>query len=919
MASPPSPRIRSKLSKNSQLSHFGGMVGVFNSNPSGSQSPAGKIRAGSNALGTQPPAAAGNTLNTNVQRFQSPAVAADDDATMDAASTLLNLHRDDVPLDGASSFMTADPSQTTLPIDIPQNSLTLETDHDMQSSLANDDSAPQFVGYTPESYSSPALKQPLKTDNADRLLDILGHIKNHNLTLSGFLTELFESNDPRITQWTNRFHSTKGASRVLEVWDRKVQRIKDYDAPFAESAVDIVVRRVDRELNKLRDSGHYQCPANEISQSKVEGLLGREFLDIYATEATVLTRFLKGVTTEDTATATSGRYPRTFRACISAMLLFNKSQKSNAFQMLTGLYLHCSGCPRRLLEVLSAFGLSVGHTSIGTALDALTEDARRRVQEAATNYNWFLVYDNINITYKHHHQRTDTRDTVENGTAGTVIMFPPTIEVPDANHIKRPDLPDPNAKVFVLSRSEQDKHRSLCRSHIATSIARTCGQTDLKFDFDEIDRLEPIKTEAYNLSALLIEQASLVGNLNVVDTYMKKELGLDEAYFDDHVEHQQTLQDDQLGQECNKNQADISKDQVESKKRAIIVAGDQLTNSRLRALQFLRGIDPDRYCSLRWMHPVLQLFHLRMTLCKAIFSNHFGAASVLGSLASSINLLRRVRLTQDNAVFHDTDELIKHVFDAKLSLLWESLKEDGASVGSNEVLRVAGIVVNLMCNNTAEQPSVFGRPCTIAEINTLLFLRDAAVYIELVECIKAGDIGRIANVLPTIAVMLHAKKHTNYARELLRLLLGHRDGWMATDMYQETNNYLLKGVFATNASNMSWSYFKNKISPNIRIFSNIAHFFERGVGSNYNSFTHQKHYPIKDIELLKRTWKEQGMFCRNANESLTNADLVDDLQVLGAQKMMGGAIARFLRDEDELSDSDFEDTSDIDEIDIFMY
>jgi hypothetical protein len=53
----------------------------------------------------------------------------------------------------------------------------------------------------------------------------------------------------------------------------------------------------------------------------------------------------------------------------------------------------------------------------------------------------------------------------------------------------------------------------------------------------------------------------------------------------------------------------------------------------------------------------------------AVFSNHYGAFTVPGSLTTIINLLRRSRLTLDNAVFHDADELLKHVFDAKLPLL----------------------------------------------------------------------------------------------------------------------------------------------------------------------------------------------------------------------------------------------------------
>jgi hypothetical protein len=112
-------------------------------------------------------------------------------------------------------------------------------------------------------------------------------------------------------------------------------------------------------------------------------------------------------------------------------------------------------------------------------------------------------------------------------------------------------------------------------------------------------------------------------------------------------------------------------------------------------------------------------------------------------------------------------------------------------------------------------------------------LRDVAVHIELTEAIKTGDIGRIKHLLPIITLMMHGGGNTNYAPELLRLHYGiHHlwtdewttrvltsmlvnpkgvtDGWMATDMLQENHNYLIKSIFSSKGSNMSWEYLRDE-------------------------------------------------------------------------------------------------------------
>ncbi|KAI8597881.1 hypothetical protein EDD21DRAFT_310195 [Dissophora ornata] len=297
-----------------------------------------------------------------------------------------------------------------------------------------------------------------------------------------------------------------------------------------------------------------------------------------------------------------------------------------------------------------------------------------------------------------------------------------------------------------------------------------------------------------------------------------------------------------------------------------------MTVARLLTLKIHRIVGTDPYHSLAWIHPTLQLFHLSMNLCGTIFRTHFGSPQFPGSLASIIILLSRKRLSKEKQEFKAADELLRIVFDAMVQSLYESLRQ-GDTSDELPIPKIAETITNSFCD--LPSPSLFGLPCTTANINSLLFLRDVAAHVELSEAIKAGDIGRIKHLLPTITLMMHGGGNTKYALELLCLLYGIRhlwtdewatrvlssmlvnpkgcDGeWMATDMLQENHNYLLKSIFSSKGSNMTWEYLRDAISTNIRTFQSISRMFEREVGVGSNSTKHKKSSTASDISKIQR-------------------------------------------------------------------
>ncbi|KAF8978249.1 hypothetical protein BGZ52_006222, partial [Haplosporangium bisporale] len=569
-------------------------------------------------------------------------------------------------------------------------------------------------GQTPTS----TRKKPLTIPH--KLLKVLQCIQDEYMTLPNFLEELFKSDDAVVAQWTGVFHENQGAERVLKIWDSKLQGGK-WEEGFVNSAVDVVVNRTLKHLKNNKVRKDWRLPHTKVTGQNITDFLHDDsrFLDRYAEGAKYLTRLLKGLLEDDISDQELSRKsrkhrraqkPTSVRGCIAAMLIFMSSRKSG--------------------------------------LRSLTKDAREQVKEAVMKYTWYIVYDNLNIANKHHHQRADKRDTFDNGTAATVILFPSDKDqaaaAPPALFRPENERPKPDADLFFPTDFDLEVFQQVTRSHVSNAIVQLSpdGSAATAIPIVPIKPLHINKTAFFPLQTMKLDESTIAGNLAVLERITHVGLQLPKSWF--------------------------------AKPNNTIIAGDQMTVSRLLTLKIHRIVDTDPYHSLAWVHPTLQLFHLDMNLCGTIFRTHFGSPQFPGSLASIIILLGRKRLSKEKLEFKAADELLRIVFDAKVQLLYESLRQ-GDTSDELDIPKFAEIITNSFCD--LPSPSLLGLHCTTANINSLLFLRDVAVHIELSEAIKAGDIGRIKHLLPIITLMMHGGGNTNYALELLRLLYGIRHLW----------------------------------------------------------------------------------------------------------------------------------------------
>ncbi|ORZ26785.1 hypothetical protein BCR41DRAFT_318866 [Lobosporangium transversale] len=737
----------------------------------------------------------------------------------------------------------------------------------------------EIIDETPSIYPS----------NDDYLVDIFKVlVEEKKISLRQFLSDVFESRHRVVQESVKRFYANSGPAFIVETWKSQLESEKAHNKAYDDlgrAAADIVVDGAKRELEELTKTDDLRLPAKNLSPKVVQEF-SLNLINKKLESAPLLFKIISNLTSVNPYSIEKAP---AIRVTIVSMLVKLCSQKSSYLQMMMGLHLHASGCPKRVINLLAVSGLSVSHMTICTALRSLTRNSLQEVRSQVRKRPWYLLYDNIDMASRKYDQRSNNLDSFDNGTTATIVLGE--------------DIgPDQDQDVLLISICtlipRQLHSRDVTRFHLVDVLQRHFTTYGCSMDAPSIEPLEVKETKTYPLPALKIDQSTISGNIEILETIMGDTLQLPEEWFTDYTK--------------------------------VIVAGDQLTISRIASLQELRREDRTSFDRMQWAIPVIQLFHLQIVLCGTILRTHYGSFSSPGSLGFIISMLGRKRLGRDTSNFHVADELIRHTFDAMVRRLWEV--EFGLNISDMQAYECR-------LENYGKSDNILGKVCEgvdaviqkwlrnahqIAEesgsanANAALFIRDALVYIELGAAIKAGDIGRIQDVLGTITVMFQAGGMKNYAGELLRLTYGihygwsaqrrkailssllintkgKENGWIPADLYQEHNNLLTKVIHTAKGSNMSWETLANSISTNIRLFSKLKSVLE----SQYNMIPNStRHSPVsvdEDIIRIVAHLRDYNILGRGSCLGSSHIPITIDLYCEGFEKLVAGRFQNIVK------------------------
>ena len=363
---------------------------------------------------------------------------------------------------------------------------------------------------------------------------------------------------------------------------------------------------------------------------------------------------------------------------------------------------------------------------------------------------------------------------MENGTCATIVsLFRTNVEALNAVKLERQFrlAPELDINDIMLTKDDYAFHRK-CQIHTILRIAVQYGGPRMQAFRKDLQAMEPHsefrievhKSEIYPLPAMNINEASTMGNAEVIEAVME-ELGVDTS------------------------KPDFSENLK-------LVAGDQLSIARLRAVLAARAGNEGGTSSLRWAIFIPGLFHCKIAATNSFIQTHFGHPNRdlkdPASLSSHNTLLQRKPIVPSSLPpFRTCRDLIFVSLYARV--LHCLLKVSGAqSLDSFS----DGLTWDILCGHAEAVVDSFTDTRMVDDLrssrsqeseasgeqergghagdmifeNAVLFLRDGLLLREFLDAIKTGNSGRVLLVLRFWAFGFRGSGRAKYAHEVLHLI-----------------------------------------------------------------------------------------------------------------------------------------------------
>ena len=297
-----------------------------------------------------------------------------------------------------------------------------------------------------------------------------------------------------------------------------------------------------------------------------------------------------------------------------------RSQNSQRFQVPFGLSLLAHGTPRAVVDILNKLHLSPCFDTISSTAVTLADGCITEATSVAKGPH-VLAYDNIQAsTSPLIEQREGAPAKVQSGTVSVIYpalnanLTDMALSKIRENWCRTEGLS--YAHDIRQTREQLESHFEQLVIHTVRVLHHLKGSKDITNhrDFQHPERRKlPAghATKQFPLRASHFEEASVQGNIAVVNNIYVSQLQMLETDFDN---------------------------------RAIPCINDQLTNARLRTAQLSRTSDDNAFTRLEFLQLGFGLFHAHMNLIWAVLSIHRGSFETVGSLAYFFNILDLRRL-----------------------------------------------------------------------------------------------------------------------------------------------------------------------------------------------------------------------------------------------------------------------------------
>jgi hypothetical protein len=226
------------------------------------------------------------------------------------------------------------------------------------------------------------------------------------------------------------------------------------------------------------------------------------------------------------------------------MLAQTRNERSSEFQTTMCIYLLACGASRSQFDVLNHAGFTLSYKS---AVDKIKDLGQERLLEIVglTSRRAFMVlWDNLNIAFRVGEQRKASKDHFDNGTTATLIPLydvefgglPLDLKPPRDNRRLVLDL---TAEDLLPSRQQVEELDAELLWHVEDILLDAFPDLRTRFK----DQIKPItdifpiplhKTQQYPLPAMHIDESSLEGTLQVLESIISKTLQLSSDGLEKH-------------------------------------------------------------------------------------------------------------------------------------------------------------------------------------------------------------------------------------------------------------------------------------------------------------------------------------------------------------------------------------------------
>ncbi|TDL15504.1 hypothetical protein BD410DRAFT_684999, partial [Rickenella mellea] len=637
-------------------------------------------------------------------------------------------------------------------------------------------------------------------------------------SLSDFLDRLLSSKDQQTAALVSRYISNSGRELLEHIQRRQPTLVGEWT--------------LEQLVNTLQHEGEslkllLSRDQRTTITSLLEGFSMKELMEEIEVVAPTLLSVLQGVAMPG-ETADEARKPgqRNVFSTISCMLAFCRSQKASNFAIILGLYLLAAGASKREIQVLAHAGLCLSYTSILEHVKKLSAEGTQCYIKEAHRNACSIVWANLNIAFRVSQQRIENMNHFDNGTTATLIpIFDPSTQknlpwgaLPHSLKLPRetrrpifdftPESVLPTGDVTKQLRNNCLYQLKRMAVENVASLARFKGPLGKA---PEVKKIPLHRTEQFPLPAMSIDESSIEGTVKVIQQILS-ELKMTE---DDMQE---------LG--------------------LLFVDGDLLTMNLLDKVEGNRRFSKDFKEAIQYTVRRLGLFHTKLALARLTVIEHYGKPNskwagglwwenaVLGWKPQVVGWkgAKATPWKPSHELLHIS--LPAHVIDGlRIHCGKDNFDAWTKECSFHEFESVANETFNKLFSTHAfdEQKD---RPDGIQDQtfeNSILYNRDALLYIEFVAAIKCGDIGRVVNTLRVYVVMMRGvgsmpkyadavfetlgqlDKYPENLREIflanwLVNMTGRKDGFKEVDLLQEHQNFWAKVIYNAKGTNKSWAW-----------------------------------------------------------------------------------------------------------------